>query len=115
MSAVYERSQPLARNLAFLTNGKRAKKTARALKADRTLQILVADLVAARRAVGMTQEGVAARMWTTISVISRLENGAYTRPTLSTIEKYAPAVGALAEIPCGRGDGLRALIPDARS
>jgi predicted transcriptional regulator len=37
-------------------------------------------------------------MWTTKSVVSRLESGVRTRPTLSTIEKYALAVGALVEI-----------------
>jgi hypothetical protein len=30
---------------------------------DRTLQVLVSDLSAARTAAGMTQEQVAARMW----------------------------------------------------
>jgi ribosome-binding protein aMBF1 (putative translation factor) len=95
---VYERSQVLAKNLAFLTKDERAKRRSLALEADRTLQALVADLVAARTAVGMTQEEVAARMWTTKSVVSRLESGVRTRPTLSTIEKYALAVGALVEI-----------------
>jgi transcriptional regulator with XRE-family HTH domain len=60
--------------------------------------MLVADLVAARTAAGMTQEDVAVRMWTTRSVVSRLESGVCTRPTLTTIEKYALAVGALVEI-----------------
>jgi len=59
---MYERSQVLARNLASVT-GERKKRRARALKTDRTLQLLVADLVAARTAAGMTQEAVAARMW----------------------------------------------------
>ena len=58
----------------------------------------MADLLAARMAACMTQEEVAARMWTTKSVVSRLESGVRTRPTLSTIEKYALAVGALVEI-----------------
>ena len=40
------------------------------LNTDRTLQQLVADLVAARRAAAMPQEEVAARMWTTKSVVS---------------------------------------------
>jgi predicted transcriptional regulator len=62
------------------------------------LQALVADLVGARAAVEMTQEEVAARMWTTKSVVSRLESGVRTRPTLSTVERYAVAVGALVEI-----------------
>lgn len=95
---MYERSQVLAKNLAFLTKDERAKRRSLALEADRTLQALVADLVAARTAAGMTQEEVAARMWTTKSVVSRLESGVRTRPTLSTIEKSALAVGALVEI-----------------
>jgi predicted transcriptional regulator len=37
-------------------------------------------------------------MSTTRSVISRLESGVRTRPTLTTIEKYARAVGAIVEI-----------------
>ena len=95
---MYERSQVLAKNLALLTKGERAKRRSLALEADRTLQALVADLVAARAAAGMTQEEVAARMRTTKSVVSRLESGVRTRPTLSTIEKYALAVGAPVEI-----------------
>lgn len=69
-----DRSQVLARNLASVT-GERKKRRSRTLKTDRILQLLVADLVAAR-----------------------LESGVCTRPTLSTIEKYADAVGALIEI-----------------
>ena len=92
-----ERSRPLARNLALLI-GEPNNKRSRGLAADRILQVLVADLVAARTAAGMTQEEVAARMWTTKSAVSRLESGSRTRPTLSTIEKYALAVGARVEI-----------------
>ena len=33
-----------------------------------------------------------------LAFVSRLESGVCTRPTLSTIEKYADAVGALVEI-----------------
>ena len=95
-------SQILARNLASVM-GARKNKPVRPLKADRTLQVLVADLVAARTAVGMTQEDVAARMGTTRSVVSRLESGVHTRPTLRTIQKYAVAVGAPIEIRVGKG------------
>jgi transcriptional regulator with XRE-family HTH domain len=73
---------------------RRTKRRAPTLKADRTLQTLAADLIAARRSRAMTQDDVAARMWTTRSVVSRLESGVSTRPTLRTIEKYAVAVGA---------------------
>ena len=94
---MHERSSVLGSNLDLLATQDDRKNTRRrrALKADRTLQVLVADLVAARAAAGMTQEEVAARMWTSKSVISRLESGVCTRPTLSTIERYAVAVGAL--------------------
>ena len=100
MSAMCERSPVLASNLDLLAaqDGRKNARRRRALKADRTLQVLVADLVAARAAAGMTQGEVAARMWTTKSVISRLESGVRTRPTLSTIEKYAVAVGARVEV-----------------
>jgi len=60
---MYERARVLAGNLASVT-GERKKRRARALRTDRTLQLLVADLVAARTAAGTTQEAVAARMWT---------------------------------------------------
>ena len=97
---MYKHSPVLARNLDVLAaqDGRKRAGWRRRLKADRTLQVLVADLAAARAAACMTQEEVAARMWTTKSVVSRLESGVCTRPTLSTIEKYAAAVGALLEI-----------------
>ena len=92
-----ERSQVLASNLALVAEA-RKKRSTRTLTTDRILQALVADLVAARLASGMTQEEVAARMLTTRSTVSRLESGVRTRPTLTTIERYAVAVGALIEI-----------------
>ena len=87
-AAMYERSQVLASKLASVT-GERKKKRARTLKTDRTLQQLVGDLVAARRAAAMTQEEVAASMWTTKSVVSRLESGVCTRPTLTRLRQLA--------------------------
>ena len=87
-------SATLARNLAMLSHARRNRRRRGALLKDHTLQLLVADLVAARTAAGMTQNDVASRMWTTKSAVSRLESGRYARPTLDTIEKYALAVGA---------------------
>ena len=91
-------SPTLSRTLAMLSHARRSRKRRCALLADRTLQTLVADLVAARTAAGMTQDDVATRMLTTKSAISRLESGRYARPTLDTIEKYALAVGARVDI-----------------
>ena len=76
----------------------RARSSAR----DFTLQSLVAGLVAARKTAHLTQQDVAFRMSTTRSAVARLEN-AHTRPTLTTIEKYAFAVGASLEIRVRRG------------
>ena len=94
-----EQDRVLARSIGqLLSRGGRAARRGRALAADRTLQLLVADLVAARGAAGMTQQDVADRMPSTKSVVSRLESGVHMRPTLTTIEKYARAVGAIVEI-----------------
>ena len=93
---MHETSKILASNLESLTEGRKKRRT-RALTTDRTWQALAADLVAARVATGMTQEEVAARMWTTRSVVSRLESGVCTRPTLTTLERYSVAVGATIE------------------
>ncbi|MEP7275827.1 MAG: helix-turn-helix transcriptional regulator [Betaproteobacteria bacterium] len=95
---VEDRSRILAQNLTSLAEATREDRRSRTLAADRTLQALVADLVAARAAVCMTQGEVAARMGTTKSVVSRLESGTRTRPTLRSIERYALAVGASVEI-----------------
>jgi DNA-binding XRE family transcriptional regulator len=92
-----ERSQVLAESIALLTSSRAARHSPSRAR-DSTLQLLVADLVAARTAAGMTQDEVAARMWTTKSAVCRLESGVRTRPTLRTIERYALAVGARVEI-----------------
>ena len=78
---MHDPSRVLAGHLAALTEG-RKKRHARAFTIDRTLQ----------------EEEVAARRWTTKSAVSRLESGMHTRPTLSTIERYARAVVATVEI-----------------
>src|SRR5262249_7601918 len=91
-----ERDRVLARNIAQLMSkdGRRANR-GRALESDRTLQGLVADLVAARTAAGMTQQDVADRMPSTKSVVSRLESGLGTRPTLTNAVRRASALGRL--------------------
>ena len=68
----------------------RAEKTDRARPIADVIAVAQSfDAIRARIAAGMTQEKVAARMSTTKSVVSGLESGASTRPTLSTIAKYA--------------------------
>src|SRR5262245_28951960 len=93
-----ERNRLLADNLARLIDVQRTGRGSVSLPARRTLQALAAELVAARTSAGMSQQDVAGRMHTTKSAISRLESGSRTYPRLSTIEKYALAVGARVEI-----------------
>ena len=80
-----------------MTHGRTATYS-HALARDRTLQRLIADLITARAAAGLSQAEVALRMLTTKSAVSRLESGVRTRPTLRTIQRYAFAVGARLEI-----------------
>ena len=62
---------------------------------DRMLQRrrrLVADLVARRRELGLSQAEIAARMGTSQPAVARLESGA-ADARLTTLERYAVAVG----------------------
>src|SRR5687767_3426234 len=94
---MHRRSRVLDQNIAVLSSA-RVVRNPSSLAADGRLQRLVADLVSARVAAGMTQEDVAARMGTTKSAVCRLERGVRTPPTLRTIERYARAVSARVEI-----------------
>ena len=56
-------------------------------------RLLVGELVARRRAQGLSQTEVAARMGTSQSAVARLEASAGDLK-VSTLERYAAAVGA---------------------
>jgi DNA-binding XRE family transcriptional regulator len=60
--------------------------------------LLVRELLAARVHSGLTQEEVAASMGTTKSAVSRLEGTGKHSPSVSTLKKYARAVGCDIEI-----------------
>ena len=62
------------------------------------------DLVSARRDRGLSQTEVAARMSTSQSVISRLEAGGVD-VRLSTLERYAAAVGHRLEVRLHQPEG----------
>lgn len=66
---------------------------------------LVRELLAARSRAGLTQEAVAELMGTTKSAVSRLEAAGKHAPSMTTLKKYAQAVGCHLEIK---------LVPDAR-
>jgi len=59
---------------------------------------LAREMLAARSRSGLTQEAVAALMGTTKSAVSRLEAGGKHAPSLTTLKKYAHAVGCRLEI-----------------
>jgi len=59
---------------------------------------LVRQMLAARSQAGLTQEAVAERMGTTKSAVSRLEAAGKHAPSLTTLKKYAKAVGCNLEI-----------------
>lgn len=54
---------------------------------------IAAQMLNARTRAGLTQDAVAARMGTTKSAISRLESAGKHTPSLTTLKRYARAVG----------------------
>ena len=67
--------------------------------------ILIREMLAARSRFGLTQEAVANLMGTTKSAVSRLEAAGKHAPSLTTLKKYAQAVGCRLQIK---------LIPSSR-
>lgn len=59
---------------------------------------LTREMLAARSLFGLTQEAVAELMGTTKSAVSRLEAAGKHAPSLTTLKKYARAVGCRLEI-----------------
>ena len=57
---------------------------------------LIAELAGARRASGVSQTEIAARMGTSQSAVARLESGELDA-RMSTLERYAAAVGAVVD------------------
>src|SRR5438552_6768628 len=75
---------------------------------------LLDELLRARRRAGLTQAQVAARMGTKTPAVARLEAGGGSRrhsPSVTTLRKYAQAVGCTVEIRLRRRNGTKA---DAR-
>jgi ribosome-binding protein aMBF1 (putative translation factor) len=66
-------------------------------------QSLVTGLVARRRALGLSQTEVAARMGTSQSAVARIEAGA-TDVRLTTLERYAAVVGCQLDWQLREGD-----------
>ncbi len=59
---------------------------------------LIRELLLARRQAGMTQSAIAEKIGTTKSAVSRLESSGKHSPSISSLRKYAEAVGCELEI-----------------
>lgn len=90
---------------AFLKKASKRKGFRKAYEDMEEEYLLTREMLAARSKFGLTQESVAELMGTTKSAVSRLEAAGKHAPSLTTLKKYARAVGCRLEIK---------LIPNTR-
>lgn len=86
--------EPVAHNhKEFLAKAGARKGFAAAYEALELEYQVASQMLKARSRAGLTQDAVAERMGTTKSAISRLEAAGKHAPSLSTLKRYARAVG----------------------
>jgi DNA-binding XRE family transcriptional regulator len=91
--------QPVLHNHdAFLTKARKRRGFQAAYQALAVEYAVANEMLAARARAGLTQEAVASRMGTTKSTVSRLESAGKHAPSLTSLKKYAEAVGCALEI-----------------
>lgn len=78
---------------AFLAKAKARKGFAEAYDALELEYQLTHQMLKARTRAGLTQDAVAEKMGTTKSAVSRLEGAGKHAPSLTTLKRYAKAVG----------------------
>jgi DNA-binding XRE family transcriptional regulator len=78
---------------AFLKNAQKREGFSKAYNDLEEEYSLVREMLSARSKSGLTQEAVAALMGTTKSAVSRLESAGKHAPSLTTLKRYAHAVG----------------------
>jgi len=83
---------------AFLKNAQKREGFRKAYEDLEEEYTLIREMLAARSKSGLTQEAVAELMGTTKSAVSRLESAGKHAPSLTTLKKYAQAVGCNLEI-----------------
>jgi DNA-binding XRE family transcriptional regulator len=83
---------------AFLDKAKKREGFKKAYEDLEEEYALAKEMLSARARVGLSQEAVAEIMGTTKSAISRLEAAGKHAPSLTTLKKYAHAVGCHLEI-----------------
>ena len=90
---------------AFLKKALKRKGFRKAYEDLKEEYTLTREMLGARSRFGLTQETVAELMGTTKSAVSRLEAAGKHAPSLTTLKKYAQAVGCRLEIK---------LVPNSR-
>lgn len=83
---------------AFLKRARKRRGFKAAYDALAVEYAVASEMLAARSRAGLTQEVVASRMGTTKSTVSRLESAGKHAPSLTSLKKYAAAVGCDIEI-----------------
>ena len=83
---------------AFLKKALKRKEFRRAYEGLKEEYTLTREMLRARSRFGLTQEAVAELMGTTKSAVSRLESAGKHVPSVTTLKKYAQAVGCRLEI-----------------
>lgn len=83
---------------AFLKKARKRRGFKAAYDALAIEYAVASEMLAARSRAGLTQEVVATRMGTTKSTVSRLESAGKHAPSLTSLKKYAKAVGCDIEI-----------------
>ena len=83
---------------AFLKKVRKRRGFQAAYKALAVEYAVANEMLAARARAGLTQEAVASLMGTSKSTVSRLESAGKHAPSLTSLKKYAKAVGCKVEI-----------------
>ena len=91
--------KPVAHNQkTFLKKASKRRGFCEAYESLAVEYALAHEMLSARRRAGLTQEAVATRMGTTKSAVSRLEAAGKHAPSMSSLKKYANAVGCSLKI-----------------
>jgi hypothetical protein len=83
---------------SFFDDDEAPRRIGRRIIPDRTFHRLTREMLVAHMRSGLSQGEIAARMGTSQSALSRLENAAGPKPTLATLEKFAAATNHRVEI-----------------
>jgi DNA-binding XRE family transcriptional regulator len=107
--------QPVSHNhKTFLKNALKREGFRKAYENLEEEYTLIREMLAARSRSGLTQEAVAKSMRTTKSAVSRLESAGKHAPSLTTLRRYAQAVGCRLEIKLVRDASSKRLDRCAR-